>query len=466
MLTLFAILVATATISCAHAPEKTLGASEPKLGTPVVPQPPPPKLSVDAPTTIDERAQHARALITEVAKERGLIETKPLVITFEDAVAFRASLNRVADEDTSDPEKERAKWVAFGFAKPEVDPHQVALAVLDEQVAAFYDTKEKRLHIPSAPPPAANSMAAAQTDMVLAHEIEHGLQDQHYPFPDLDKQPDDDRGLALKALYEGDATFVMLAVPEARFGKVDGAQLLLAARQLSDMPNMALLKMSGGNSDELAKAPKLVQNELMLPYLGGLRLVAELYVVGGYALVNQLFEHPPLSTEQVLHPQKYIEGEPPTAVEIPKVPEGARELTHGTLGELGIRALFSDCLTDEDSTQGALGWGGDSYLVAVRPDGQLILEWSTTWDTPADATRFSAALDRARTSGCFPTVRVSAHGNWGLDEGARVLARGANVALERGLGDDVQRATLEKLLKLPQKPQRDVPPIPNVELKK
>jgi len=93
----------------------------------------------------------------------------------------------------------------------------VALAVLDEQVAAFYDTKEKRLHIPSAPPPAANSMAAAQTDMVLAHEIEHGLQDQHYPFPDLDKQPDDDRGLALKALYEGDATFVMLAVPEARF---------------------------------------------------------------------------------------------------------------------------------------------------------------------------------------------------------------------------------------------------------
>ena len=104
--------------------------------------------------------------------------------------------------------------------------------------------------------------------------------------------------------------------------------------------------------------------------------------------------------------------------------------------------------------------------MAVRPDGQLILEWSTTWDTPADATRFSAALDRARTSGCFPTVRVSAHGNWGLDEGARVLARGANVALERGLADDVQRATLEKLLKLPQKPQRDVPPIPNVELKK
>jgi hypothetical protein len=250
-------------------------------------------------------------------------------------------------------------------------------------------------------------------------------------------------------------------------GAVPGDKLLKASRQLAGLPNATLLAMNGAgpSTEELAKAPKLVQNELMLPYLGGLRLVAELYAVGGYDLVNQLFEHPPLSTEQVLHPRKYIEGEPPIAVAVPEVPKGARELTRGTLGELGIRSMLSDCLNDEDSTQGAMGWGGDSYLVAVRPDGRLVLEWSTAWDTAADAARFSAALDHARTSGCFPAVRVSAHGNWALDEGARVLAEGKNVALERGLSDDTERAALKALLQLPQKPTADVPPLPNVALK-
>ena len=106
---------------------------------------------------------------------------------------------------------ERARWLAFNLAPAAVDPAQALLDVLDEQVAGFYDPFTKQLVVRKDPPASAGAMGPDGLRVILAHEIEHALQDQNFGIPDMAALPDDDVRLARTALYEGDAMAVMTA---------------------------------------------------------------------------------------------------------------------------------------------------------------------------------------------------------------------------------------------------------------
>jgi len=113
--------------------------------------------------------------------------------------------------------------------------------------------------------------------------------------------------------------------------------------------------------------------------------------VGGLARVNQAFRHPPVSSEQILHPHKYIAGEQPVKVTIPdlaKLVGGASVLHENTLGEIGVSVLLSESAGSLLAGRAASGWGGDRLRGYRRADGQVLLVWRSAWDSRADAIQF------------------------------------------------------------------------------
>src|SRR5207237_1570447 len=196
---------------------------------------------------------------------------------------------------------ERARWLAFDLAPAGADPAKIVLEVLGEQVAGFYDQFTKQLIVRREPPASAGAMGPDGLRVVLAHEIEHALQDQNFGIPDMRTLPDDDARLARSSLLEGDAMAVMTAYSAMRAHRPVKASIAAGAAALRAVDTETLLRMSG-KSPALTAAPAILREELVLPYSGGFALVAEAFRRGGWALVDRMFQHPPVSGQQVLHP--------------------------------------------------------------------------------------------------------------------------------------------------------------------
>ncbi len=149
--------------------------------------------------------------------------------------------------------------------------------------------------------------------------------------------------------------------------------------------------------------PPYVQLDSAFPYSQGLEFVAFLHDRGNWAGVNDAYSRLPESTEQILHPLKYLSGEAPVAV-VPPQHESVlagdwRRVISDRLGEwktyllLGYGADLAAQLDDSTAQVAADGWGGDSYQVYYNEaldQIALVAEWA--WDTQTDANSFAAAM--------------------------------------------------------------------------
>ncbi len=412
----------------------------------------------------EDPAAHAQAMANEVEGLRGLGEKSPLRIEILGDAPFRAAVRKKIERArTAGGElRDRAFFVAFGFTTPEVDPAKLVSEVLDEQVVGFYDELEKRLYLRRLDPARPGAKAAGA--IILAHEIEHALQDQHFGFPDPHQTLDDDARLARASVYEGDATLVMMA-----YGSLVAKQpltdvLVRASRALANLGADALLRAVGQDAPKLREAPTLIREAFTFPYFEGMRLLTELYRTGGFSLVNRAFAHPPVSTEQVLHPVKYAAGEQPIPVRTPIAPAGTHAVSTGRLGELGTRALLEICLPYAGAKAAAEGWGGDAYAVVETSGGALALLWSTVWDSEAQAMRFERAL-RAQVA-CWPPEPTAAAQatRWWIPNGQRIERVGTRVSLVRGLDESARVAQAGVLLALVDAPLPAAPPLGELTL--
>ncbi len=254
--------------------------------------------------------------------------------------------------------------------------------LLSEQVAAFYDSESHELRTFEG-----LNLNRNVERMIVAHEVVHALQDQNFDLSALalDRRDDDDRALASSALVEGDANYHMGIYLRAHFRMRDffGDLRFLFSHQ----------------TDKLLSAPVYLRETLLFPYQEGQRFVAELCARGGVEALNQAFARPPQSTEQVLHPEKYLSGgDAPKPVAIRLKPAPAWRWVHAnTVGELGLRAHLTPLLGAERAARAAEGWGGDRYVVyeIQAPSEGWVLVWRTVWDTPADAREFFDAMESA-----------------------------------------------------------------------
>jgi hypothetical protein len=146
----------------------------------------------------------------------------------------------------------------------------------------------------------------------------------------------------------------------------------------------------GMDQAQFAKAPLFFKQTLLFPYLDGLVFCDKLKKRGGWAMVNKAFNNPPISTEQIFHPEKYINFEPPIDIGFKTLGKKIGDyslLDQNVLGEMVIRILFQQFLPGSDYKGIAAGWGGDRYRI-YNKGKDSILVWYTTWDTVKDATEF------------------------------------------------------------------------------
>lgn len=265
--------------------------------------------------------------------------------------------------------------VAFDLLSPGTDLRALRARVLQENIAGFYDERpgRKRLYAVSE-----DRRFGPANQLILSHEMRHALQDQYV---DLQAQiPDsvsdyDDRRLAWTALLEGDATLVMERFLMRRLPGGGESAPSLALPETPDVPG----------------APPVVRDQLVLPYLVGREFAQALWTRGGAKALQAAWSHPPRSTEQVLHPDKYFAEEEPRTVPPPTARSGATPLKEGVLGELLIRTFLEGT---QESSGG--GWGGDAYQL-FDVGGRTLLVWRSVWDRPEDQRQFlSEARERFR----------------------------------------------------------------------
>lgn len=267
---------------------------------------------------------------------------------------------------------------ALGVLPANIDLKKTYLALLGEQIGAFYDQHEKQLFTFSGQP-----LSAPQNRVIMAHELTHALEDQHF---DLSRLPieakgNDDRVLAATALVEGDATLLM-----NRYMVGD-----LSAASIRD----ALASTLTTDVRQLASAPRYLRETLLFPYLRGQEFCDALYARGGWDALAEAFKHPPASSSQILHPELYFSDPREEPIEI-KFPDleiaGQKPVEDNVLGEFGARQLFLAWLHDEPrSSDAAAGWRGDRYVVYQQGNGSSYV-WQIACRDEKSARAFYQAL--------------------------------------------------------------------------
>lgn len=372
-----------------------------------------------------------REVTSDVEKLRGLRRKQNLKVRVLDDKLFREALREKALKELTAAAvaAERARWLAFALAPPGADPAAIYLGVLDEQVAGFYDPFTKQLIVRQEPPASAGELGPDGLRTVLAHEIEHALQDQNFGIPDLATLPDDDARLARSALLEGDAMAVMTAYAAQRAHKPVKPAIAAGAAALRSVDTETLLRTSG-KSPALASAPAILREELVLPYSGGFGLVAEAFRRGGFALVDRMFQRPPVSARQILHPESYFAGELPAAVAAPAAPPGTQVLATGRMGELGTRIALEVCADRAVAREVSGSWAGDAYTIVEDRNHSVSLLWTTVWRR-GGAEPFANLLRLELP--CWQDQSESTRGR--IAAAARFSASGDRVVLARGSVD-------------------------------
>ncbi len=241
--------------------------------------------------------------------------------------------------------------------------------LLGEQVAAFYDQHAHKLFMYEDA-----SLENAQNRVVLAHELTHALQDQHFGLKSLplEIKNNDDRAAAASALVEGEATLVM-----SEFMLKNMSRQMLKDSVVSSFTQ---------NMKQLETAPRFLREMLVFPYLRGQEFCAVLFAQGNYEAVSKAYTHPPSSSAQILHPQKFLAHEEPVAIEWPDVKvKGESPIADNCVGEMGVRILFAEWLDAPTAERAAAGWRGDRYLYFAT--GQALV-WKTAWANAQEAAEF------------------------------------------------------------------------------
>ena len=226
-------------------------------------------------------------------------------------------------------------------------------------------------------------------EFTYAHEYIHRLQDAAFGLDEITErlEGNGDRSLAFSALVEGDATT---------------AQQLYALQYFDFEALAQLLEDSSDVLEDSRGAPYILQKSLEFPYIEGATFVERLRASRGVEGIDAAFANPPDSTEQVIHPEKYVNREVPDEVVLPEnlfaasgpLGAGWEVIEEDVLGEFFLRTwLEAIGARATDAAEAAAGWGGDSTVLAVNEAGEHVFAAKVVWDDPGlDAQQFFAVM--------------------------------------------------------------------------
>ncbi len=282
----------------------------------------------------------------------------------------------------------------FGFIPTQFDYEAAEYQLLQDQLAGYYEPADGTMYM-------ANDLGTQEAEATLAHELVHALQDQHW---DLEQRSqyhpgDGDRSAAFSALAEGDATSAMFDVMIDKMAPGSGKSAV-------DLPDAVFAEQirEGMNQGPGATAPRIMRTSLAAPYIYGTLFVHALRRRGGWDSVNRAWDDSPTTSEQIMHPEKWLAHEPALAVAAPpfaSLGEGWTVADEDSEGELGTRLAFEEWMAPKPAADASVGWGGDRGVLLQNRDAAAYA-WRLRYD-PGKAKRRS----RARRV-CAPRARVRA----------------------------------------------------------
>ena len=383
------------------------------------------------PAAVNPRTAAVREATTEVLQETSEIRKLPILRPVRSGAQSRAEIEQMLVHNLNEnasPDEMRASELVLkklGLAPADFELRSFIIKLLAEQVAGYYEPKAQEFYL-------ADWIDIDGQRPVIAHELTHALQDQHFNLRRFERWPkhDSDAELAAHSLVEGDASFLMMQYivrnPE---------------RQLAFMKSMGAT--GAGATEQIEKAPRVLRETLLFPYFQGMGWVAAVYKQGGWEAVSAAYANLPASTEQILHHEKYAAGELPQQVRVrdisSKLGRGWKMADNDVEGEWGYYLILDQILASPDvSKKASAGWGGDRYALFVGPKpADVLVVQKTVWDGEQDAREFFDAYV-ARTSkryGVEPSAPPDGErALWKTSEGgALVKISGATVLILEGV---------------------------------
>ena len=300
------------------------------------------------------------------------------------------------------------------YRGPEIeDLKAMAKKVMQSQAAAYYDPASEAFYV------VMQDLPGEMQSALYAHELYHGLQDQHFDLTaymtSQVAELNDDEFLARQAVVEGEATYVMtLWTLKNTLGVIPEASLLEMSIRLQSnldasiirnmLKSSATAQTLGADLKEAVRSmddiPPFMLETMVGAYLKGMGFVFEIQKAG-WQQVQELYTRPPVSSEQILHPEKWITNETPIRFDWPAFDddEYLRDwdlLDSNTLGEIQWRIIFSEHELEKDVAKAAAaGWNGDLYAVLEhREKRDLLLLIYSSWDSVSEAEEFQSAYQQ------------------------------------------------------------------------
>jgi len=321
------------------------------------------------------------ATVPKVEHAVGLPFKSPPKVEVRSKDQVRAFLERQYD----DPRQARelagtaAAFKLLGLIPDSMDLRKESENLLTEQIAGFYDPKTKVLYV-------IQGENDEMLDQVVPHELVHALQDQYVNLDSIENaEGDDDRLLAAQAVFEGQAVYEQLVIMSG--GTAFTARLPEMWDRLRET-----IRDSRSSMPEFAKAPPIIQEVTIFPYINGLEFIKQYY---DHFPTQQPYTNLPTSTQQVLSEAAYFSTPKmaPLRVTLPKPATGTVRYEN-TLGEFQTRVYLNEQLNDQNAAiRGAAGWAGDRYQVIDMPGGPAMV-WISVWDNSVDAAQFVDLLSQ------------------------------------------------------------------------
>lgn len=326
-------------------------------------------------------------ILKNVSRLRGLEVKRSVKSGFKTKDEIEQSVIRDMNESTTPEEYDATSktLTKLGLIGKDFRLRDYVVQLLREQVAGFYEPKTQEFFL-------AAWLPVSEQKSVIAHEAVHALQDQHFNLRRFEKWPkgDSDAELAAHALIEGEAMIVMLQYDfEQRGQRIDMTKIgpLTEIMLEQNTPDDA------AKYPVLANAPTVLREGLQFPYIYGAGFVQAVLKHRTWAGLNSTYADLPASTEQIMHPERFLYRDNPVKIEIadllPALGRDWKQTDQDVNGEFGYHVLLTEFIGKRAARLAAEGWDGDRYkLYENGRTGALLLTHFTTWDSVPDAKEF------------------------------------------------------------------------------
>ena len=323
---------------------------------------------------------------------RGLPAISAPISDFQTKDNFKIELESEPIDEESEQEIQKLKdfCLVLDLCVESDDLLQAYQEVSGEGIVGYYDLEDKSLTV---------ILDGADADLPVwltyAHEYAHALQDQQFDLSNLNlKEENSDSSRAVGALIEGDAILVETLFYES----------LPLDQQVELATSIEKIADEFFESPEVAQAPRIISETFGWEHSAGFKFVFYLYVEGGWKAIDDAYENLPQSTEQILHPEKYLSQEAPHTVSLPDLVTvlgtGWQQQDTGGLGEFLTGIYLGTYLAEDQAESAAEGWGGDRFALLKDDQARRLMVIRFSWDASEDAYEFfQAYLEVADSKG-------------------------------------------------------------------